>query len=209
MKRLLPLVAVIALVAAACGGDDTNAGVASLDITDADAASVSEAEASAEVDQEAALLEFAACMRDNGVAMEDPTVDADGNVRLNFRGNAGPGEEGFDRETVQAAREACAEYREVLSFGFEDRDSTEFEDQILEFAACMRDNGVDMPDPDFSSFGPGGEGGEGEGPRGPFGEIDPEDPAFQAGLEACQDILAGFGPDGTGPRFGGRGGGQG
>ena len=209
MKRLLPLLAVIALVAAACGGNDADSGVASLEAAADDVISVSEGDPASAVDQEAAVLEFAACMRDNGVDMEDPTVDADGNIRLNFRGNTAPGEEGFDRETVAAAREACAEYREALSFGFEDRDNAEFEDQILEFAACMRDNGYDMADPDFSSFGPGGEGGEGEGPRGPFGAIDPEDPAFQAGLEACQEILSGTGPDGSGPRFGGRGGGEG
>lgn len=209
MKRLLPLLAVIALVAAACGGGDSDSGVASLEVSGDEVAAISDGAATAEVDQEEAVLAFAACMRDNGVDMEDPSVDADGNIRLNFRGNAVPGEEGFDREAVRAAQEACAEYREVLSFGFEDRDNAEFEDQILEFAACMRDNGYDMADPDFSSFGPGGEGGEGEGPRGPFGAIDPEDPAFQAGLEACQEILSGTGPDGSGPRFGGGGGGQG
>ncbi len=209
MKRLLPLLAVIALVAAACGGADADPGVASLEVSGGEVPAISDGAATTEVDQETAVLEFAACMRDNGVDMEDPTVDADGNIRLNFRGNAAPGEEGFDREAVRAAQDACAEYREALSFGFEDRDNAEFQDQILEFAACMRDNGYDMADPDFSSFGPGGEGGSGDGPRGPFGAIDPEDPAFQAGLEACQDILSGFGPDGAGPRFGGPGGGEG
>jgi hypothetical protein len=209
MKRLLPLLAMIALVAAACGGGDSDSGVASLGISGDEVPAISDGGAPSAVDQETAVLEFAACMRDNGVDMEDPTVDADGNIRLNFRGNAGPGEEGFDRETVRTAQEACAEYRAALSFGFEDRDNAEFQDQILEFAACMRDNGYDMADPDFSSFGPGGEGEPGDGPRGPFGAIDPEDPAFQTGLEACQDILSGFGPDGAGPRFGGPGGGEG
>jgi hypothetical protein len=57
------------------------------------------------------------------------------------------------------------------------------EEAALEFAECMRDEGIaDFPDPDFSNMGPGGEpqqrraeddgGGDG-GPRvvlGPFGE---------------------------------------
>ena len=209
MKRLLPMLAVIALVATACGGGDSDSGVASLEVSGDEVAAISDGEAASEVDQEEAVLAFAACMRENGVDMEDPTVDADGNIRLNFRGNAGPGEEGFDRESVRAAQEACAEYREALTFGFENRDNAEFQDQILEFASCMRENGYDMADPDFSAFGPGAEGEEGEGPRGPFGAIDPEDPAFQAGLESCQDILSGFGPDGAGPRFGGPGGDRG
>jgi hypothetical protein len=203
MKRLLPLLAVIALVAAACGGNGADSGVASLEASEDEALVASGDEPIAGVDQEAAALEFAACMRDNGVDMEDPTVDADGNIRLNFRGNAGPGEEGFDREMVGAAREACAEYRDALSFGFEDRDTAEFQDQILEFASCMRDNGYDMADPDFTAAGPGGGGEPGAGGGGPFGPIDPEDPAFQQGMEACQDVLSGTGPDGTGPRFGG------
>ena len=59
----------------------------------------------------------------------------------------------------------------------------------------MRENGYEMDDPDLSSFTLGGEGqgGEGDGQiAGPFGEIDPDDPAFQAAFEACQDVLAGF-----------------
>ena len=42
MKRLLPLLAVIALVAAACGGNDADSGVASLEAAADDVISVSE-----------------------------------------------------------------------------------------------------------------------------------------------------------------------
>ena len=70
-----------------------------------------------------AVLAFAACMRDNGVDMEDPTVDADGNIRLNFRGNAGPGEEGFDRrvfrEDVGASPEKHPRHLQVAAEGVE------------------------------------------------------------------------------------------
>jgi hypothetical protein len=47
----------------------------------------------------------------------------------------------------------------------------------------MRDEGIDMPDPDFS--GGGGlfrMGGPGSG-------IDPDDPDFRAAQETCQPIL--------------------
>ena len=60
--------------------------------------------------------------------------------------NAGPG----DQEDFQAAEEAC---RDLLpAGGIGDPNATmdpELADQLLEFAQCMRDHGVDMPDPQF------------------------------------------------------------
>ena len=60
------------------------------------------------------------------------------------------------------------------------------EDLLVEYAGCMRDNGVDMPDPDFS----------GGGGMIDLGIADPNDSTFQAADEACRSILAGFGPMG-------------
>ena len=59
----------------------------------------------------------------------------------------------------------------------------------------MRDNGFDMPDPDFSRFALPGEDGPG---AGPFGDLDPEDPAFEQAFQSCEDSLPGFtGPGGA------------
>ncbi len=198
MKRMLLLPAVLALVATACGGSaGADDGVASLDDTAAlDAAPVTSAPA---VSQEEALLAFTACLREQGIDVPDPTMDADGNLQL-ARPNTAPGDPGFDRETFRAAREACAEHLEDVTLGFRGEDRTEIEDQLLEFAACMRDNGYDMPDPDFSAAP--GQGGGG----GPFGQIDREDPAFQAAQAACADVLPGIGRGGG---LGRPGGGQG
>ncbi len=195
MKRMLLLPAVLALVATACGGSaGADDGVASLDDTAAlDAAPVTSAPA---VSQEEALLAFTACLREQGIDVPDPTMDADGNLQL-ARPNTAPGDPGFDRETFRAAREACAEHLEDVTLGFRGEDRTEIEDQLLEFAACMRDNGYDMPDPDFSAAP--GQGGGG----GPFGQIDREDPAFQAAQAACADVLPGIGRGGGLDRPGG------
>ena len=64
------------------------------------------------------------------------------------------------------------------------------QDRALKFAQCMRDNGVDMPDPDFAGGGirvtigvPGGGG------------ITPDSEVFQAAQKACGPL---FGPPGTG-----------
>ena len=195
------------VIAASCGGDDdASEGVASLSgATDDEVVAIPQPEEElVEVTQEEALLALTACMRENGVEIEDPTLDADGNVVFSFRRGAGPQDEGFDREAARAARDACSELLEGVTLGFRDGDQTDFQDDLFEYAACMRDNGYEMDDPDFGNFQPGG-GGQGEpgGFRGPFGEIDPDDPDFIAANEACSDILAGFGLGGGG--FGGRG----
>jgi hypothetical protein len=212
LKRVLLLPAVLGLVAAACGGIDDSA-VASVDDIEgsptATVASISDEEdegningevedgASEEVTTEQALLDLAACMRDEGVDVDDPQIDADGNFRLGAiirqASNADP-------DQIREALDACSEYLEGVTLGFRDFDLTELQDQMLEFAMCMRDNGYDMPDPDFSNFGPRGtgQGGEGVG-EGPFGEIDTRDPQYRAAFDMCQDTLS-FG------RFGGGGG---
>ena len=70
---------------------------------------------------------------------------------------------------------------------------------MLGFAQCMRDHGIDMPDPEFENGGMvrigGGPGSNGdEGPA-----FDPRSDAFQAAAEECRaqygDLLPGPGGD--------------
>ena len=218
LRLLVPLAAFVVLAAACAGSSDTAAeGVASLSGAGSsevsadtqpedDAANPGEA-----ATQEEALLEFTSCMREHGVDIPDPTVDADGNLQLAFRAGAAPGDPSFDREAIQAARTECSSLLDGVTLGFGRADLTELQDTLFEYAACMRDNGYDMADPDFSAFGGGGGGGEGGPFVGPFGEIDPSDGAFVTADEACSDLLAGFGPGGGagGTRIGAGGGGGG
>jgi hypothetical protein len=195
MKKLLAATIALTLLLAACSGD-SGSQVASLD--DTPVAQASDDDPSDEGgDDTEAILEFAQCMRDNGVPdFEDPDVSADGSVEFQFRGLAEVSD--VDPDTMRGAFEACRETLDGVAIGPGSIDRTEIEDTLYEFAACMRDNGIDMPDPDFSSFGtPRGEPGEGGGPFG--GAIDPDDPEFQKALEACEDVFAG------GFRFGGPG----
>jgi hypothetical protein len=199
----LLLLGLLLLTASCDGSGDSTDGVASLE--GADTLTVSpETETTVAVDQEQAMLDFAACMRDNGVDIEDPTVDADGNLQFGgLRGAAGT--EDIDRDAMRQAMDTCRNLIEGLAIGpgGGDFDPTELQDTMLEYAACMRDNGFDMPDPDFSSSGPSADG-TGEGRGGPFGSIDHSDPDFQVAQQACQDILSGFGRGAIG---GGPGGG--
>lgn len=205
VKRVM-WIAALAMMVTACGSGSasTDDGVASLEAgvaaetSDGIETNDGAAGEAAIVDPEEALLAFAACMRDNGVEMADPTVDADGNVQLSRPGQGGEAGAEFDREAMEAARETCGEFLDSARLGFERPDIVELEDTMIEYAQCMRDNGFDMPDPDFSSFGPGA-GGDGEpGQGGPFGALDRDDPEFISAQAVCEEILAGFGPGGGG-----------
>lgn len=73
----------------------------------------------------------------------------------------------------------------------------EFEDQseaLLAFAQCMRDNGVDMDDPQAGS-GPGLRGFFGGGPDGPEDGIDRLSEAFLDAQQACSMYLEASRPE--------------
>jgi hypothetical protein len=62
--------------------------------------------------------------------------------------------------------------------------SQEFQDAMLEYAECMRDHGIDMPDPEFQ-----GDGGVTQMmPEGEAGGPGPSE-EFEAADEACQPII--------------------
>ena len=200
MKRTIVIAAVLAfgLLTASCAGSDSGSDVASLEEPSETQGAEAPGEDTAEeppTDEEA-ILAFAACLRDEGIDVDDPTVDADGNLRPPRPRDIGQ----EDREVVRSAMDTCSEHLENVAFGLDAVDRSEREDQLFEYAACMRENGYDMPDPDFSAFGQPGEGaGTGGGGGGPFGEIDRDDPTFQVAQEACADIFGGDRVPGGGP----------
>lgn len=211
MKKVLPIIAVLAMFAAACSSSSDAGGVASLEDTE----QVATEEDAAEATDEEAILAFGECMRENGVPdFEDPVVNADGSIEFGgFGGGGGQGGDGdFDPGTVRGAFQTCGDLLGGLAFGpgNGDFDVTEIEDTLVEFAACMRSEGIPFDDPDLSNFGPGGGDDDGDGPGGgPFGgNFDFDDPEFQAAFETCQEAVGfGFGR-GAGPgggRFGGGG----
>ena len=178
-KRVILLVAAVALIAAGCGRSDAS-GVATLE----DSTSTTSATESQDslAGDEARIMEFSQCMRDNGVAEFPDAVVSEGGA-IDFGGFEQFDE--FDQDDMEAAFDVCVDRLEGLSFapGGVNFDFTEIQDTLLVFAECMRDNGFDLPDPDFSNF-------DLAGGVGPFGEINPTEPDFEEALEACQDIFA-------------------
>ena len=188
MQRILLLVTAVALVLAACGGSDAD-GVASLDSATTTADTSQTDSGSVAEQDEQGLLAFAACMRNNGIEdFPDPRLNADGSV--DFGTDQRPFADVED-EVAEAAFEACADELAGVSFapGGENFDLTAIEDAFVEFAACMREQGIDMPDPDVSSFLLGG----GDGGMSPFGDVDFEDPDVLAAAEECRDVFTGLG----------------
>ncbi len=170
------------------------AGDATADDTDAGGDASGSGAAIDATDEEVAL-EFAQCMRDNGVpTFEDPVVNADGSIDL---APGGPGAIDADQEDLQAAFEVCGELLAGASFlPGADLDQAELEDDLLAMAQCLRDLGNDVDDPDLDGFGPG----QAQSLFGP--NFDPADPANADDIAVCQDEV--FGPDGPpGPGQGG------
>ena len=174
MLRLAIGISTIALIVAACSTGDDTGDVASL--TNIDDSSVVEIVDS--TNDEQALIDFSACMRDQGMDFPDPIVDTDGYPRFDF---ANP--EDIDRDALFEAGEACREHLEGVVLGLPDFDTAEFNDTFLEYATCMRENGFEeIPDRiDMVAMMQGNEI-----------PIDPTDPDFIAADEQCRDIFAEF-----------------
>ncbi|WP_204045638.1 hypothetical protein [Acrocarpospora phusangensis] len=168
--RIAALIA-IPLFLAACGNQAPETGVASAVGTSAAATATPSPTSSGDP------LKFAQCMRENGVDMPDPEPGGNQVMIRQKKGQEG---------VTEKALKACEKYRPVIDAS--KIDDSELQDAMLKFAQCMRDNGVDMPDPQVD----GGRvriGGPG---------MDPESPTTQKAMEACRDAM----PNG-GKMFGG------
>ncbi len=215
--RVLLALVPFTFFAAACGGSDgdgNSLGVASLEDV-AGAAETDEPTGDGGDDSgsspEDAALEFSQCMRDEGLDFPDIGVDAEGNpdIRDAFE-TAGftPRDDAF-RDAMQA----CGEILQGVGFGGGGRaqlnDNTEFQDALVEFSGCVRDQGFDVGDLQFGG-GPGGGAGEppvdGEPPErgqgqgeGGFGDrntrlaqglgLDPEDPDVTTAIDECASVI--------------------
>ena len=187
------------IAAAGCGGGDAEgAQVASLGGSSTGTTSTTTTGATSDDPQEI-VLEYTKCMRKEGIDLPDP--DFSNGPRGGFRLALGSNTDRDDPK-FQAAEEKCRPILQSLRQQFDPERQQQFQDAALKFAKCMREHGIDFPDPDFSGGQPGGRGGTG----GPFGGADRDDPKFQAAQEACEsafDDLGGGPRGGFGPPPGG------
>ena len=195
--RLLFLGLATMALLAACTGASAAPSVASLD--DPAASGDPSASPSAPTDPQEAFLAFAECMREHGIDMPDPEVTDEGGGRFSVGMSGGDGPGKMDTEAFEAANEACRPLLEnAIGEGERPQLSPEDEEKLLDFARCMREHGIDMPDP--------GEGGMVFQFGGPDDESFDQE-AFEEAQEACQDLLPGrLGDDGPGFQVGPGGG---
>jgi hypothetical protein len=196
------LVLLVMVVAGACGGGSANTGVASL-AGGHTTTTVKKSKAAAKQEMQDAALAFAKCMREHGVDMPDPTFDDSGNgggVMIKQGGAGGGPGGGASQATQEAAQKTC---QPILDKAEQDMprpspaEEAKMRDQALKFAKCMRDHGVDMPDPTFddnggmkiemhasggnNTNGPvTGSSGNGAAPKPPG-----DDPKVDAAMKAC------------------------
>jgi hypothetical protein len=165
--RFLPIVLVIsaATLLSACGGDDGSGGASAAD---------------REERAEKARLDYARCMRRNGINLADPqSGPGGGGIRVRVPA-------GVSRARLQAAERKCEKYLREAFGGRNPRDDPQFRDAALRFARCMRRNGVNVPDPDPDE--------QGIRIGGPGGGVNPDSPRFRAAMEKCRKELPGDGP---------------
>ena len=129
-------------------------------------------------DPQDAALTYSQCMRENGLS-EFPDADAEGRIRLRL-GSIDP-----ESAVFKAAGEAC---RHLAPEGWgEEEENPGDQEVMLEFARCMRENGLpDYADPDPNA--------------GVRIALDPNDPKAQSALESCKAILEDLQ---SGPQIGG------
>ena len=180
MRRvLLPLLIAFGLAVAACSAGTANSDVVSLNADTRDTQTQSD---DGSIPGEESVLAFTACLRDEGLNIDDPAVDAGGNLVPPTPHAIAA--ETLDMAAVHSAFDVCQGFLEGVTFGLNTEDLTGREDELLAFAVCMRENGYDMPDPDFT--------GDGHTGAGPFGDaIDTDDPAFQTAAQSCDGIIGG------------------
>lgn len=83
---------------------------------------------------EASAVKYAQCMRENGINVPDPGPE--GGLMM---------PDGYDSSDPknQEIEQKCSQYLPPVS----DEDRAKNDEDMLAFAQCMRENGVDMPDP--------------------------------------------------------------
>jgi hypothetical protein len=142
-------------------------------------------------DSDAARVKFEQCLRNHGINVQSsPSSGSARATKIEFRGGKGGSPAKFEE-----AQKTCREQS-----GFKPRapsaaEQNEFRDAALKFARCMRDRGIDMPDPQVREGGAMLQ-------RGPAG-VNPNSPRFKAAEKACAKLLPGGGPKGAGPGSGG------
>lgn len=157
---LLVALAALALGVAGCGGGSSKSGSAS----------------GGGNSDSTKQVQYAQCMRKNGVPSFPDPVNGQFNLQVTPGGSLDP-----TTPQWKAAQQACKSL-EPPGLQSGSAQNNQQQSQALKFAACMREHGVpDFPDPQSQGGGIviGG------------GNVDPNSPQFQSALTACRKLQPG------------------
>jgi hypothetical protein len=200
---------VAAGVLTACGaggggdGGDGSSGddVASLGDTPKDSAATDDTTETTEaMDPDEAVLAFTECMREHGIDLPDPQATGGGDVVM----GAAADDIDFTSDEFKAAQAECEPLLQQArgEMTIDPEEEAEMREAMLAFTECMREHGIDLPDPEFTTDGGGGvqiqgrvatDDGSDDGNGGPPPAMEDPD-AFNAAAEECG------GPNGPGLR---------
>jgi hypothetical protein len=117
-----------------------------------------------------AALRFSGCMRDHGVDVADPEVGGEGGLAFVIS------QRNLDDPDFTAAEDACGHLLPPgsLAPNLSPEEEVRQYDQAVRYARCMRERGIDLPDPEPAGSVIGLAPG-----------TDPGDPEFVAAHEVC------------------------
>ena len=137
------ILTIVAVFAACTIGEEESQGVVTIEPTTVTTV------LNEEITFEEGVLNFAQCMREEGINFPDPTFDIDGNPQFDNL-------EIENEEEFETAFENCEDIlRNALpeQFDLDPEVEAALVDASLEFSQCMRDQGIDFPDPKPGEFG--------------------------------------------------------
>jgi hypothetical protein len=166
----LLFVTVMLVVLAGCGSTSGYTGVASAG--GASAGRTASPSTSPSADQDERRLQFTRCMREHGVDLPDPGPNG---VPRPGLGSGAAALRDTDRQAFEDALDACRQYADgaVLHGGLSEQDKQ----QMLDFTTCLREQGVDIGDPDPATGVP---------PMEDLRKLR-SDPDLEKALDACAD----------------------
>ncbi|TMR03719.1 hypothetical protein ETD83_09890 [Actinomadura soli] len=172
----LALVPVLALGLQGCGSESTGSG----------------GNAKAVSDQQK-MRDFAKCMRDNGVDMDDPGGEGEVTIRHSEPPGKAKGAGPKVDNEVDAAQKKCRHL--MPNGGRPEKPKPEEIARLRAYAKCMRDNGISAfpdPKPDGEMLIKAREGTE----------MDPQSPKFKNARKACAKFQPEGGPKDPAPAKG-------
>ena len=98
-----------------------------------------------ELEGQEGILQFVACLREQGIDVPDPQFGLDGTI---IGGAAAFAAIDIMSAEFLDAAEACQDILAALQPELEPLELAERNEELLRFAECMRREGIDFPDPD-------------------------------------------------------------